>query len=227
MKKNIMETKSNHNLEKTKLSNMMVGISIFAGLTLAVFSYRTSLDTGIDVKTPKYYSELTYEEVEIPKEIPINIPKTEETQPQQEIDLNQEIKTIDNTNKEQKEIVIETISIVEEEPIVIDIVEPVVDFPDVEAQFPGGEENMRKWMQENINYPEISMENGDQGRVYLKFVVERDGTITNVEVIKGTTRDLDNEAKRIVRNMPKWNPGEYSGNKVRSSFTLPINFELQ
>ena len=62
---------------------------------------------------------------------------------------------------------------------------------------------------------------------YLKFVVERNGTITNVEVIKGTTRDLDNEAKRIVRNMPKWNPGEYSGNKVRSSFTLPINFELQ
>lgn len=223
-----METKSNHNLEKTKLSNMMVGFSIVAGATLAAFSYRTNLETGINVNTPKYSSELTYEEFETPKqEIPINIPKTEETQPQQEIDLNQEIKTIDNTNKEQKETVIETINVVYEEPIVIDIVEPVVDFPDVEAQFPGGEEMMRKWMQENIVYPEISMENGDQGRVYLKFVVERDGTITNVEVMKGTTRDLDNEAKRIVRNMPKWNPGESSGNKVRSSFTLPINFELQ
>lgn len=223
-----METKSNHNLEKTKLSNMMVGFSIVAGATLAAFSYRTNLETGINVNTPKYSSELTYEEFETPKqEIPINIPKTEETQPQQEIDLNQEIKTIDNTNKEQKETVIETINVVYEEPIVIDIVEPVVDFPDVEAQFPGGEEMMKKWMQENIVYPEISMENGDQGRVYLKFVVERDGTITNVEVMKGTTRDLDNEAKRIVRNMPKWNPGESSGNKVRSSFTLPINFELQ
>ena len=217
-----METKSNHNLEKTKLSNMMVGFSIVAGVTLAAFSYRTNLETGINVNTPKYSSELTYEEFETPKqEIPINIPKT------QEIDLNQEIKIIDNTNKEQKETVIETINVVYEEPIVIDIVEPVVDFPDVEAQFPGGEEMMRKWMQENIVYPEISMENGDQGRVYLKFVVERDGTITNVEVMKGTTRDLDNEAKRIVRNMPKWNPGESSGNKVRSSFTLPINFELQ
>jgi len=223
-----METKSNHNLEKTKLSNMMVGFSIVAGVTLAAFSYRTNLETGININTPKYSSELTYEEFETPKqEIPINIPKTEETQPQQEIDLNQEIKIIDNTNKEQKETVIETINVVYEEPIVIDIVEPVVDFPDVEAQFPGGEEMMRKWMQENIVYPEISMENGDQGRVYLKFVVERDGTITNVEVMKGTTRDLDNEAKRIVRNMPKWNPGESSGNKVRSSFTLPINFELQ
>ena len=85
MKKNTMETKSNHNLEKTKLSNMMVGISIFAGLTLAVFSYRTSLDTGIDVKTPKYYSELTYEEVEIPKEIPININKDQRENMNKEI----------------------------------------------------------------------------------------------------------------------------------------------
>jgi protein TonB len=227
MKKNIMETKSNHNLEKTRLPNMMVGFIIIAGATLAAFSYRTNLETGINVNTPRYSSELTYEEIEKPKEdIPINIPKTEETQPQQQIDLSQEIKTIDNTNKEQKETIIKIIDVVEE-PIVIEIVEPIVDFPDVEAQFPGGEEMMRKWMQENIVYPEISMENGDQGKVYLKFVVERDGTITNVEVIKGTTRDLDNEAKRIVRNMPKWNPGESSGNKVRSSFTLPINFELQ
>lgn len=223
-----METKSNHNIEKTKLANMMVGFSIVAGATLAAFSYQTNLETGIDVKTPKYSSELTYEEFERPKEdIPINIPKTEETKPQEVIDLNQEIKTVDNTNQEQKETVIQTIDVVEEEPVVIEIVEPVVDFPDVEAQFPGGEEMMRKWMQENIVYPEISMENGDQGRVYLKFVVERDGTITNVEVMRGATRDLDNEAKRIVRNMPKWNPGESSGNKVRSSFTLPINFELQ
>ena len=223
-----METKSNHNLEKTRLPNMMVGFIIIAGTTLAAFSYRTNLETGINVNTPKYSSELTYEEFETPKQdIPINIPKTEETQPEEVIDLNQEIKTVDNTNEEQKETVIQTIDVIEEDPVVIEIVEPVVDFPDVEAQFPGGDEMMRKWMQENILYPEISMENGDQGRVYLKFVVERDGTITNVEIMKGTTKELDNEAKRIVRNMPKWNPGESSGNKVRSSFTLPINFELQ
>lgn len=223
-----METKSNHNLEKTRLPNIMVGFIITAGATLAAFSYRTNLETGINSNIPKYSSELTYEEFETPKQdIPINIPKTNENQPQQEIDLNQDIKTIENTNKEQKETVIETISIIEEEPVIIEIVEPVVDFPDVEAEFPGGEEMMRKWMQENIIYPEISMENGDQGRVYLKFVVEKDGTITNVEIMKGTTRDLDNEAKRIIRNMPKWNPGESSGTKVRSSFTLPINFELQ
>jgi len=222
-----METKTNYNLEKTKLSNMMVGFIITASATLAAFSYRTNLETGVNTKIPTYTSELSYEEIEEPKEdIPLNTPKIKETQPQQEIDLNQEIKTIENTNKEQKETVIETIEVVEDEIIVIDIVEPVVDFPDIEAQFPGGEEMMRKWMQENIVYPEIAMENGDQGKVYLKFVVEVDGKITNVEVMKGTTRDLDNEAKRLVREMPKWDPGETKGKKVRTSFTLPINFEL-
>jgi protein TonB len=81
-------------------------------------------------------------------------------------------------------------------------------------------------MQQNLVYPEMSMEMGEQGKVYLKFVVEKDGTISNVEVIKGVSRDLDNEAKRLVRAMPGWKPGESKGMKVRSSFTMPINFEL-
>jgi len=223
-----MERKTNHSIEKTRLSNVMVGFSIVAAITLASFSYRTSIETGVDLKTPTHTSELTYEELETPKDnIPINIPKTKETQPQQEVDLNQEIKTVDNQNKEQKETVIETITVIEDEPVVIEIVEPVVDFPDIEADFPGGEEMMRKWMQENIIYPDISIENGEEGKVYLNFVVEKDGLITNVVIMKSATKDLDNEAKRLIRNMPKWDPGETNGKKVRSSFTLPINFELQ
>lgn len=221
-----METKSKHNLEKTRLPNMMVGFSIVAAITLATFSYGTCLDADFDLKARTYTSELTYEEVENIKNQPIDIPKTQETQPQQTIDLNQEIKIVDNKNENQKETVIETINVVEDEPVIIEIVEPVVDFPDIEADFPGGEEMMRKWMQENIVYPDLSIENGEQGKVYLNFVVEKDGTITNVVVVKGATRELDNEAKRLVRNMPKWEPGETNGKKVRTSFTLPINFEL-
>lgn len=221
-----METKSKHNLEKTRLPNMMVGFSIVAAITLATFSYGTCLDDDLDLKVRTYTSELTYEEVENIKNQPIDIPKTQETQPQQTIDLNQEIKIVDNKNENQKETVIETINVIEDEPVIIEIVEPVVDFPDIEADFPGGEEMMRKWMQENIVYPDLSIENGEQGKVYLNFVVEKDGTITNVVIVKGATRELDNEAKRLVRNMPKWEPGETNGKKVRTSFTLPINFEL-
>ncbi|MFM7683080.1 MAG: energy transducer TonB [Bacteroidota bacterium] len=109
---------------------------------------------------------------------------------------------------------------------IVDIVEPVVDFPDVEAEYIGGEAAMQKCLQQNLVYPEMSMEMGEQGKVYLKFVIEKDGKISNVEVIKGVSRDLDCEAKRLICLMPRWKPGEKNGMKVRSSFTMPINFEL-
>jgi protein TonB len=114
-----------------------------------------------------------------------------------------------------------------EDPVIpiIPIVEPVDEFPDVEAIFNGGEAAMQKWMQENLQYPELSMERGDKGKVYLKFVVEKDGAITNVEIIQGVSRELDNEAKRLIRAMPTWKPGETKGLKVRSSFTMPIQFD--
>jgi len=119
-----------------------------------------------------------------------------------------------------------SIQIPTEDIEVVDIVEPVVDFPDVEAEFIGGEAAMQKCLQQNLMYPEMSMEMGEQGKVYLKFVVEKDGKISNVEVIKGVSRDLDCEAKRLICLMPRWKPGEYNGMKVRSYFTIPINFEL-
>lgn len=213
------------NQEKTKIPNFFVGFSFIAGVTLAAFTYQNEVDSGIKIPTVKYSSNVSYEEENIDKPLINEPPKIQETQPQQEINLDNDIVVVENKNQEVKETVIETIEVVED-PIIVDIVEPVVEFPDVEAIFMGGEEMMSKWMQENLTYPEISMENGDQGKVYLKFVVEKDGSITNVEIIKGVTRDLDNEAKRLIRNMPKWTPGETKGIKVRSSFTMPINFEL-
>ncbi len=213
------------NQEKTKTSNFFVGLSFIGGVTLAAFTYQSEVDSGINIPNVNYSSNISYEEENVDKPIINEPPKLQETQPQQEVNLNNDIVVVENKNQEVKETVIETIEVVED-PIIVDIVEPVVEFPDVEAIFMGGEEMMSKWMQENLIYPDISMENGDQGKVYLKFVVEKDGSITNVEVIKGVTRDLDNEAKRLIRNMPKWTPGETKGIKVRSSFTMPINFEL-
>ena len=104
----------------------------------------------------------------------------------------------------------------------------IVDFPDVEAAFPGGAAAMKKWIQENVQYPEISRELGDQGRVYVTFVVEPNGSITGVDVMRGgVTAELNREAKRLVRNMPKWAPGEVKGKAVRARCRLPITFTLQ
>ena len=90
--------------------------------------------------------------------------------------------------------------------------------------FPGG--NVQKWISKNVKYPVLAMENGIQGKVFVQFVIERDGSITDVKVVRGVDSSLDKEAIRVVKAMPKWTPGKQRGKAVRVSFTLPINFQL-
>jgi TonB family protein len=97
----------------------------------------------------------------------------------------------------------------------------------VEAEFPGGAGGIKRFIQENVIYPEISRELGDQGQVFVSFVVEPDGVVTHVFVRRRLTVELDEEAKRLVRSMPIWTPGSVNGEKVRSRCTLPITFTLQ
>lgn len=102
----------------------------------------------------------------------------------------------------------------------------IVDFPDVEAQFPGGAKALQVFIRENVQYPIDAIEKDIQGRVYLSFVVESDGSISGVKVMRGVSPSLDNEAKRLIKKMPNWIPAEINGNKVRSRCRLPINFTL-
>ena len=90
--------------------------------------------------------------------------------------------------------------------------------------FPGG--NVQKWISKNVKYPVLAMENGIQGKVYIQFVIENDGSITDVKVVRGVDASLDKEAVRVVKAMPKWKPGKQRGKPVRVSYTLPINFQL-
>ena len=95
------------------------------------------------------------------------------------------------------------------------------------AEFPGGQAALMKWLSNNIRYPEAAAQNDIQGRVVVKFVVEKDGSIGNAEIIRGVDKDLDREALRVVKKMPKWQPGKNNGVTVRSYFTLPVTFKLQ
>lgn len=90
--------------------------------------------------------------------------------------------------------------------------------------FPGG--NPQKWIGKNVNYPQIAAENGIQGKVYISFVIEKDGSITDVKVARSVDVSLDKEATRVISSMPKWTPGKQRGKAVRVSYTLPINFQL-
>jgi periplasmic protein TonB len=108
----------------------------------------------------------------------------------------------------------------EEEAKVFFIVE---DMP----EFPGGEAALRAFIANAIKYPVIAQENGIQGKVYVTFVVDADGGISDARIARGVDPSLDQEALRVVNMLPKWKPGKQRGKPVRVSYTVPINFVLQ
>ncbi|MBD5274886.1 MAG: energy transducer TonB [Bacteroides sp.] len=96
-----------------------------------------------------------------------------------------------------------------------------------QAEFPGGMAALMKWLSNNIRYPEAAQQNDVQGRVIVKFIVEKDGSVSQAQIVKGVDKDLDKEALRVVNKMPKWQAGKNNGVAVRSYFTLPVQFRLQ
>jgi len=107
-----------------------------------------------------------------------------------------------------------------DEQVDADIFDVVEDMP----YFPYG--SVTKWISKNVHYPTLAVENGISGKVFVKFVIERDGSVTAAKIIRGVESTLDKEALRVVSMMPKWKPGKQRGKPVRVAFTLPINFQL-
>lgn len=102
----------------------------------------------------------------------------------------------------------------------------VFDVVEVMPQFPGGQTAMLKYIMENIKYPKQIMEEGIQGRVTVSFIVEKDGRVSNVRLLRSVQPLLDKEAVRVVKSMPKWSPGKQKGKPVRVRFNLPVMFKL-
>lgn len=121
----------------------------------------------------------------------------------------------------------EQVVVKEPEPEVKPKEEEIFVAVEQQAEFPGGQAALMKWLSNNIRYPESAQQNDVQGRVIVKFVVEKDGSIGQATILKGVDKDLDREALRVVKKMPKWQPGKNNGVAVRSYFNLPVTFKLQ
>ena len=105
-----------------------------------------------------------------------------------------------------------------------------VMFVDYETmpEFPGGQQALFAYLSENVKYPRVAKENKIQGRVICSFVVEKDGRITNVQVVRsGGDPSLDREALRVIKSMPNWKPGTQKGKPVRVKYTVPVSFRLE
>lgn len=137
-----------------------------------------------------------------------------------------------NTMLTNQDTVVQTTSISQQSSSEADIntdvsEDTVFEFSEELPRFPGGESALLRFIAEHLQYPTVALENNIQGRVNIRFVVEKDGSIGNVEVQRGVDINLDNEAIRVVKSMPKWLPGKQNGMPVRCYFTIPINFKIQ
>ncbi|MDB3905097.1 energy transducer TonB [Crocinitomicaceae bacterium] len=222
-----MEVKKNSEVDgdKVKSSMTIIGLSYVAALTLAVFTFGQVNIEEDEIEHAEKDVKSTPQS-EDPKDDPPP-PPPEEVEIQIAPEPPEEIIIKENIEEEPPPAVTPPAPPPPVEKKIEDVVAPIIDFPDVEAGFPGGPAAMKKWINDNVKYPQTSIEMNEQGRVFLSFVVETNGSISNVKIERGISIDLDEEAKRVISNMPKWVPGENAGRAVRARCRLPINFKLQ
>lgn len=215
-------------LERGKALSLLLGLVVAISLVFVGLNWTSRIS---EEKIEEAASDFTREDVMLVKD-----EMQEETPPEPEVkvqvqELPTEITVVDNT------VTIENRFVSADEdkpvppPVVVAAPEPEVEdqifeVVEKEAQYPGGPEAMLKYLHQNVEYPAIAQENGIQGRVYIEFVVEKDGTPTQFKILKGVDPALDKEALRVAKTMKKWIPGEQQGKKVRSKFKLPVLFRL-
>ena len=215
-------------LENDKLIYILMGLVFVLSLVYVALEWTEKEVTKYEVTDTEFLFE---EEVEIQQTSqetppPPPPPAVQEVEVLNVVEDNVETETIEVTTEEtEQEVVIaapvEAPVEEEEEEVVFVVVESM-------PEFPGGQQALFKYLSENVKYPVIAQENGIQGRVICQFVVNKDGSIVDVEVVRsGGDPSLDKEAIRVIKSMPKWKPGKQRGKAVRVKYTVPVNFKLQ
>ena len=228
-----MEAKksSKADLEKRRGLYLELGLVAILAVCLVAFNIK-SYDNDVKEVTKRTVAEEVEEVVlnTMEKETPPPPPEEPEV-PQTELKIVDNDATITNEavvfdadaknaeNTEIKPVVTE----IEDEEVEETIYVVVEEEPD----FPGGMEALLKYLQDNIQYPQLAKENNITGKVYVTFVVEKDGRVTQVKLLRDIGGGCGNEAMRVVKAMPKWKPGKQQGRPVRTQFNLPVVFNLR
>ena len=219
------------NIETLKLTSILMGMVV--GVALLFFAFEWSSETKKLDESVIVQDVLAEEEIEITRRDPTPPPPPPPPAPEtpeiiqvveEKVETRIEINTEDDASKRQMEAYVPPPP---PKPKVEEVTEEIFVVVEEQPEFPGGNTAMMKFLSDNIKYPVIAQENGIQGRVITNFVVERDGSITDVQVVRGVDPSLDKEAIRVIQSMPKWKAGKQRGSAVRVRFTLPVVFRLQ
>lgn len=220
-------------LEKGKTLSILMGAVVALAILFVGFEWGTR-DIQIVSASDGVADIIAEEEIEITR--PENTPPPPPPPPapvvtevlnvvEDDVDLEQQeiASSEDSQNAVQQETFVAPAVVEEEEESAQQIFTVVEEMP----KFPGGDAELLKFIAKSIKYPVIAQENGIQGRVICSFVVNRDGTVVDAEVLRGVDPSLDKEALRVISTMPKWTPGKQRGKPVRVKYTVPITFRLQ
>ena len=216
-------------LEDKKFTYVLIGLAFVLSICYVAFEWTEKEVTKYEVADTEFLFE---DEIDIQQ-------TTQETPPPPPPPAVQEVEVL---NVVEDDVETETIEInTEDDKDVEVVIAPPVEAPVEEEEeevvfvvvesmpeFPGGAQAMMRYIAENIKYPVIAQENGIQGRVICQFVVEKDGKVSDIQVVRSSGEaSLDKEAQRVIGSMPKWKPGKQRGKPVRVKYTLPVNFRLQ
>jgi periplasmic protein TonB len=214
-------------LESKKRIFLQIGIAIALGAALVAFEWKSYERQEID---------LGVLEVDFIEEEDIPITRQEQPPPPPPPEPSQELIIVDDDVELEEEFIIDVdadvfteiqeftpIIFEEEEEIAEDVIFTVVED---QPEFPGGEAARQQFLSDNLRYPQMAREAGIQGTVFVTFVVEIDGSVTDVRIVRGIGGGCDEEAVRVVKMMPNWEPGRQRGQPVRVQFVMPIRFRL-
>ncbi|MDY0085276.1 MAG: TonB family protein [Bacteroidales bacterium] len=215
-------------LENKKVLMRQIGLIIALAVVFFAFEYRSYDKRTLDLMErsvediPEEIIPITEQKVKPPpppppKQVTVLQVVEDDVEVEDEIEIDVEV-------DQETEIEVYVPPVMEEEEVVeAEIFTVVESMP----EFPGGPAKMMEYIAKNIKYPAMARESGIQGRVFVNFVVEPDGSVSNVKVLRGIGGGCDEEAVRVVEAMPKWTPGRQRGKAVRVSFNLPVRFTLQ
>ena len=224
-----MEVKKNPkaNLEQLKQIFILSGLVVSLGIMVMAFNWKSNTAQAEDLGNVEVQLDDELAEVTRKQELPPPPPPEPQQQQKAEIikivDDNTETDDVDLDTEADDDTEIEIVDDIEEDE---EVVETVFVTVEKMPEFPGGELAMRRYIGKNINYPAVARENDIQGTVYLRFVVLRNGKVGDVQLLRGVDQLLDDEAIRVVKSLPKFEPGMQGGKKVKVWFSVPINFKL-
>ena len=209
-------------MDYNKITYVLTGLTLSLALFLCVLEYKnikpinsyitSSLTMLADEEIVEINKPLT-----LPPPPPVSIPDVVEVVKDEKV-IDKPVLLLD------PEIDINIVIEIEED--VLPVVEEIFDVVEENPEFVGGMAKLYEYLGKNIQYPEMAKENGIQGKVFVQFVVWKDGTIKDVKVVKGVHNTLNEESLRVVKSMPKWTPGKQRGKAVNTRFTLPVKYKI-